>query len=357
MPSLPRGPEYFVTQLRAMQRAMRDSLLMHLRSEQPDQPLGAPLLSTVASGRVTEGDTIYRLDERGEDVLFAFCEEWSRELPFLLVAEGIPGDGGRMFPPSEPRQRATFVCIVDPVDGTRGLMYSKRSAWVLAGVAPPPAGVEWGALPTLADVAVAAQTEVPTPRARLADVLWAASGEGAAAETHDLAHDGAPRPFVPQPSAATTLAHGFAAIAKFFPGTKELAARLEEQLFAEVAGEDASGNPLVFDDEYISSGGQLYELAVGHDRFLADLRPLLLDLVPSAPGGARRLCARPYDLCTELIAREAGVEVTDPWGRPLAAPLDVRADVAWVGYANRSLRARIQPVLQRLLREMTISES
>ena len=34
----------------------------------------------------------------------------------------------------------------------------------------------------------------------------------------------------------------------------------------------------VFDDQYISTGGQFYELIVGHDRFNADLRPLFYRL-------------------------------------------------------------------------------
>ena len=57
----------------------------------------------------------------------------------------------------------------------------------------------------------------------------------------------------------------------------------------------------------------------GHDRFVADLRPLF---ERRRPGGAA-LCCHPYDLCTELIARELGVVVTDEHGRQLAAPLDV----------------------------------
>ncbi len=88
---------------------------------------------------------------------------------------------------------------------------------------------------------------------------------------------------------------------------------------------------------------------VGHDRFVADLRPLL-----AAPGQTASLCAHPYDLGAELIAREAGVIVTDPWGRPLAAPLDTHSPVAWVGYANARLAAAIAPTLQRLLRERLI---
>jgi hypothetical protein len=56
-------------------------------------------------------------------------------------------------------------------------------------------------------------------------------------------------------------------------------------------------------------------------------------------------------LSTELVAREAGVVVTDPAGNRLRAPLDVFTDVAWIGYANDQLRDAIQPVLSAALRE------
>ena len=42
--------------------------------------------------------------------------------------------------------------------------------------------------------------------------------------------------------------------------------------------------------------------------------------------------------------------VTDAAGALLDAPLDVSADVAWVGYANQRLRALVEPVLQEALR-------
>ena len=35
---------------------------------------------------------------------------------------------------------------------------------------------------------------------------------------------------------------------------------------------------------------------------------------------------------------------------PLDAPLNVDADVAWVGYANARIRAQIEPLLQEALR-------
>lgn len=293
------------------------------------------------------GDTIYRVDERGETVLLAWAEEWAQGLgrPFVLVAEGLAGDGRAVFPNDADPADALYECIVDPIDGTRGLMYDKRSAWALAAIAPGQATL--GRRPRLSDVVAAVQTELPTTRARYADALSAVAGGGAHRTTTDLVTGAAAQSRV-APSRAATLAHGFATVAKFFPGTKEAAAWLEERLFAEVVGDHAGGAPLVFDDEYISSGGQLYELMVGHDRFVADLRPVFM----LAKGLPSRLCARPYDLCTELIAREAGVIVTDAWGRPLDAPLDTLADVAWVGYANARIRALVEPVLQRLLREL-----
>jgi hypothetical protein len=63
------------------------------------------------------------------------------------------------------------------------------------------------------------------------------------------------------------------------------------------------------------------------------------------------MCCHPYDICTLLIAEEAGVIVTDAWDRPLDAPLSLDWDVAWIGFANPALRALITAPLQALLRE------
>lgn len=333
--ALPRDTAYFIGHLRALALEIRAAVGRGVRASSLEE------LSAATGDR--GGDTIYRLDEHGEDVLLAYCARWGAQLPFLLVAEGLEG-GGYIFPADADPRRLAFTLIVDPIDGTRGLMYGKRSAWALFGVAPAPHAD--GTPPTLAQISVALQAELPTARAALADVLWAAQGTGVHGETHDLAN-GSVAPYVPRPSRATTLLGGFAAISKFFPGAKVAAAQLEEQLFLELLGPPPSESPQVFDDEYICSGGQLAELMAGHDRFLADLRPLL----HNADDGVSRICCHPYDLCTELIAREAGVIVTDPWGEPLAAPLDTSSPVAWVGYANTALQQSIEPVLQRLLRQ------
>ena len=110
-----------------------------------------------------------------------------------------------------------------------------------------------------------------------------------------------------------------------------------------------AGKAHCFEDQYISTGGQLYELLAGHDRFVADLRPLL-ERSLAARGLHLGICCHPYDLATELTAREMGVIVTDPAGGPLRAPLDVDSDVAWVGYANQAVRDQIEPLLQAALR-------
>jgi fructose-1,6-bisphosphatase/inositol monophosphatase family enzyme len=313
-------------------------LHVRLREHLREQLVQSAAEELAAVGEAKGGDTQYGIDERGERVLLEFCRDWGQEMPFLLVAEGLP-EGRARFPERGGPPR--FRLIVDPIDGTRAIMYDKRSAWILSAVAP-----ETDA-PTLADIQVAMQTEVPTTKAYIGDLLYAWQGSGVQAERHNLL-TGAWHPFTPSPSRATTVAHGFATISKFFPGGKEITARIEETLFETLLGAPADGNPLVFDDQYVSSGGQLYELIVGHDRFNADLRPLTL-AAAGISGAAARLCARPYDLCAELVAREAGVIVTDDRGAALSAPLDTEADVAWIGYANAAIRAQVEPVLLPLL--------
>ena len=89
---------------------------------------------------------------------------------------------------------------------------------------------------------------------------------------------------------------------------------------------------------------------MGQDRLVADLRPLVAPIVISRGRHPGHFC-HPYDICTKMIAEEAGVVVTDAQGCQVMAPLDTESDVAWVGYANRQLHAAIEPVLLRLMEE------
>lgn len=94
----------------------------------------------------------------------------------------------------------------------------------------------------------------------------------------------------------------------------------------------------------------MFELMAGHDRFVADLRPLM-EAGLKKRGLALGICCHPYDICTELIARELGAIVTNPVGVPINARLSVEPDVAWVGYANGHIRSQIEPLLHAALRK------
>jgi fructose-1,6-bisphosphatase/inositol monophosphatase family enzyme len=295
-----------------------------------------------AISRDGEGDTIYAVDRVSEErIVDFFAHEIAPRAPLVLVAEGL--EGGVVLPRGTAESDAVWRVIVDPIDGTRGLMYQKRSAWILTGVAP-----NRGAATTLQDVVLAVQTEVPLVKQHLSDSLWAIRGQGAHAERYDRL-TGRSHAIRLRPSSAHSIAHGFAMISRFFPGAREELAAIDEEVVMGALGPVRPGKAHCFEDQYISTGGQLYELMAGHDRFVADLRPLL-ERSLAARGLHLGICCHPYDLCTEMIAREMGVIVTDALGQPLRAPLDVGSDVAWAGYANPAVRAEIEPRLLAALR-------
>lgn len=285
------------------------------------------------------GDTIYAIDEVAEDELLDDLDHaltQARTGSVLVVGEGLPA-GTVVGGAGEPRWRM----IVDPVDGTRGLMYQKRSAWALTGVAP-----ERGAATGLADVAVAVQTEIPVAKQDRADRLWAV-GPRWGVEREDL-RDGTTTPVALRPSSARTIEHGYVSVSRFFPGGRDLLASVDDDVVERVLGPAADGKARCFEDQYASTGGQLYELLAGHDRVVVDLRPLLAPLLTAA-GRPAPLCCHPYDLATASIATAAGVVVTSVGGGPLDAPLEVEPDVAWAGYANAALRDLVEPALLEAL--------
>jgi fructose-1,6-bisphosphatase/inositol monophosphatase family enzyme len=288
------------------------------------------------------GDTIYAIDRVSEELLLEFFEqEVAPRAPHVLIAEGIEG-GQIVLPRGTSEAEALWRIIVDPIDGTRGLMYQKRSAWVLTGVAP-----NRGPETSLQDIVLAIQTEIPLIKQHLSDVLWCLRGEGAHAQRFNRL-TGASRPLRLQPSTARSIRHGFAGLARFFPGVREELAAIDEEVVRGALGDVELGKAHCFEDQYLSSGGQLYELIAGHDRFIADLR-LLMEPILKRRGLSLGICCHPYDVCTELIARELGVIVTDVHGAALNPPLHIGADVAWCGYANEHIRAEIEPLLRQAL--------
>jgi hypothetical protein len=328
------NPEKIVDRIRAFQRTVRETIINSRKT-------GG--LNEVS--RTSSADVIYKIDTEVDPLIEAFCEEWGKETPLVLISEGLEDHEGnevasRVFPAGAHEEDAAIRLLVDPIDGTRPIMYDKRSAWALAGVAP-----NKGAATRLRDIEIAVMTELPTSKMGQADVLWAIRGRGPSALRVDL-RDGKGEEFKVTPSTAGGIEHGFASITNFFPGTKVLAGELAEHLARHLIGPADVTRATVYEDQYISTGGQFYELIVGHDRFNADLRPWFYQIQSQPPG----LCCHPYDCSTWLIAEEAGVVLTDGLGAPLDGPLDVTTGIAWAAFANRTLQQKIEPILADFLR-------
>ena len=261
--------------------------------------------------RFEGGDVVFGLDARADVVLIdALQRHCGGRWPGRLVMEGldtpavIGADGGE------------WVYLADPVDGTRPWLAGKRSAWVLLG-----AGRQ---ARTLEDLEVGAAVELPTARARLARVAWAARSGAAEAEDDDLSGQTPPRPVVLRSRPGIDLERAWVTVARFSPGQKEAIGRFEDALL---------GGLEVYEDPYLCSGGQLMGLASGADAAVLDPRPLFNS----------HFCAHPYDLAALVVARAAGVIVEALPPGPLDVPLDPTADVAWAGYANEEIARRLRP--------------
>ena len=284
--------------------------------------------------RDDEGDTIFGIDVAVEEMLLRYCEGWGREQHFRLIGEGLPTAGlefGREGLGGPP-----FRLLVDPIDGTRGLMFDKRSAWCLMGCAP-----DLGEGTRLQDVEVAVMTELPTTRQNISDVIWAVAGQGAKAERHDLVR-GTEVALTLQPSGAKDLKHGFASVANYFPGGKRLIAELDEAILYRAMGGWNPAKAEVYSDQYICTGGQLAEVVLGRDRFVLDVRPL----VYAKLGVQSALACRPYDLATWLIGQEAGCVVCGPFGQALEAPLDITTNMSFAFYGNQHLADLLVPIVR-----------
>jgi fructose-1,6-bisphosphatase/inositol monophosphatase family enzyme len=329
-----RDPRTLLDTIRALHAEVRDEIVAATERR--------GLEDMASIDRDQEGDTIYAIDVIGEAIVTRFAEALARERALVMVAEGLPG-GRRVYPHGADDASADCWIIVDPIDGTRGLMYQKRSAWILTAVAP-----NRGPGTSLRDVELAVQTEIPLVKQHLADQLWAVRGSGSRVERYNRL-TGERVEIRLRPSSAKTIAHGYTTIARFFPSARDELATIDEAIVGGALGPYAPGKAHCFEDQYASTAGQLYELMAGHDRFIADIRPLLRPVLASR-GLPPALTCHPYDICCALIAEESGVIVTGPNGQPLDAPLNVEGEVAWAGYANAHIRSQIEPLLQQELR-------
>ena len=329
---IPRANE-LLAQIRAIHETIRDRVIASSKQQAVEQ------LAQIVS--VQAGDTIFALDRVSEEALIESFTALGRERSFVLIAEGLGEDGIRVFPAGSSADDAELRIIIDPIDGTRGIVYQKRAAWILTGVAP-----NRGPQTSLLDIELAVQTEIPVVKQYLSDSFWAIVGQGAHGERVNLM-SGERQAYQPHPSRARSIEYGFGNIARFFPGGRAELAAVDDLLVERILGPIQPGRAQLYEDQYLATGGQFSELLNGHDRWIADLRPLIERKQERRLG----LLCHPYDVCTELVCREAGLIITDAYGKRLAAPLDVDTGVAWIGYANQVIHAQVARVLQSILRE------
>jgi fructose-1,6-bisphosphatase/inositol monophosphatase family enzyme len=230
-------------------RHLLDAIL-ELHDEVRDEVVSATErrhLETLASvDRDQDGDTIYAIDVVGEEVVNRFAETLAATHSFVLIAEGLPG-GRRCYPKNGTDEAsADWRIIIDPIDGTRGLMYQKRSAWVLTAVAP-----NRGPDTSLRDVVLAVQTEIPLVKQHLSDQLWALKGEGAQARRYNRL-TGQSMAVRLTPSTASSIAHGYSSITRFFPGARDVLAALDEAIVLAALGPPTPGKASCFEDRYAS---------------------------------------------------------------------------------------------------------
>lgn len=319
--------DFLLSETRAFHEAIRrrvgELLERARRAEQPelaDRP-----------GAWGAGDLSYALDDVADEPLAEYAERLGTRHPVTLIAEG-PGERRAGAAAKGPPLRV----LIDPVDGTRSLMHDMRTAWALTGLAP-----DKGPTTRLSDTVVAVQTELPTTTTGIYHVLTAVRGRGAVIARHD-ARTGAElerRPLrAPQ---GLRIDNGYLCFTRYLAVERPLVAELEAEFLARAIETHDLEPRLLYDDQYLCSAGQLFLVATGRYRMLADLRGWL-----HRTRGLQNFTSKPYDLASLLIWREAGVPVLDEHFAPLDAPMDTETKLSVVAFANEQLRLKLEPELR-----------
>ena len=151
--------------LLALGLAVRDHVCQFL-----DSGTGSPAAPVAEEG----GDTIYELDRHAEPIIEQTIASWPDDcLPLLLIAEGFGKDGRQRF--GQSSRDLKYRLIIDPIDGTRMLMYGKRSGWFLAALAP-----DRGEETSLAYSIVSVLVELPPSKQTWSDAFVGVAGRGRA---------------------------------------------------------------------------------------------------------------------------------------------------------------------------------
>lgn len=290
------------------------------------------------------GDVTYMIDFHAEEIIDSFFKQNPLDGGMVVICEGM---STRTYPTSLSSEEARYRVLIDPLDGTREIMYDKRSCWILTGIAQ-----NKGNLTTLDDLFLSIQTEVPPSFQDKSAVITATKGNGATLAYWDINKR---IPITKNQSLCTSnakdLKHGFSVFVNFFPGMKEYISRLEESVLTAHLGKPNRDSALTFSDEYISTAGQIFLLATGRYRIVADLRACIGKMLASIDQEVT-LCCHPYDLSSYLILTESGGFITDDEGNSLNYPLNTSTNCSWIGYANKNLMSTLMPVINTSIRQL-----
>lgn len=288
---------------------------------------------------VGAGDTTFGIDLEPEALTAAWAEDLACRGPLSILTEDAGwrhlGPRARTWGQLPDFDHGGPRFVVDPVDGTRNLMFDLRSAWAAIAMCPP-----GQSMPTLSEVNAAVVQELPASRAARAQRFVANSPATCLIADFQLTPEGLGPELSRSPQIADDSAQvdqGFFPFFHFHVEGRAPIAAIERRFLARLAEHEGADLDTIFDDQYISNAGQLMLLAQGKYRMIADLR---------AYGDSNTICSKPYDVAAAVFcARAAGaiVEVPDQ------TPLDATTPVAFTAYANAATAARLGPHLRSAL--------
>jgi len=234
------------------------------------------------SGEAEGGDVTFRIDEHAEERMEAFLAERAPEVAFYSE------DRGMVSPACE---RAEWVLIVDPIDGTRPALAGFESCCVSVAAAPLESE------PTMADVRVGCVMEVKSGQSCVAE-------RGAGLEP------------------AARLSENRSLERMFWTyGLRGRPARALIEVLAELIDASSVGGS-TFD--LGSAAYDMTRIATGQLDAYVEPGPRVIDDVPAMRSEFERvgrgsiLNNSPYDLAAAVIClEEAGAVVTDAYGSSL----------------------------------------
>ena len=262
------------------------------------------------SGAAEGGDVTFQIDEHAEKRMEAFLAERAPEVSFYSEDRGLVSPAG---------DRAEWVLVVDPIDGTRPALAGLESCCVSVAAAPLDSD------PAMADVQVGCVLEVKSGVSFVAE-----RGQGL------------------EPAAALSDNRSLERMFWTYGFRGRPARALIEVLCDLIDASSVGGGTF----DLGSATYDMTRIATGQLDAYVEPGPRMIDDVPAVRaeferlGGGSVLNNSPYDLAAATIClEECGAVVTDAYGEPLAArPLlgsGHEFQMSCVAAANQDLHAAI----------------